>query len=57
MREIRSACRIVCGKPEGKRRLLRPRHRQEYNIEMDHIEIQLAHYRVHRRVLVYKVTS
>jgi hypothetical protein len=35
MRETRSACRILVGKPEGKRPLERPRRRWEDNIKMD----------------------
>jgi hypothetical protein len=35
MREMRSAYDILVGKPEGKRPLGRPRHRQEDNIRMD----------------------
>jgi hypothetical protein len=35
----RNACRILVGKPEGKRPLGRPRHRLVDNIKMDHREI------------------
>jgi hypothetical protein len=35
MGEKRNACRILVGKPEGKRPLGRPRHRWENNIRMD----------------------
>jgi hypothetical protein len=31
----RSACEVFAGNPEGKRSLLRPRHRWEENIKMD----------------------
>jgi hypothetical protein len=31
----RNACRILVGKPEGKRPLERPRHRWVVNIKMD----------------------
>jgi len=30
------ACRVLVGKPEGKRTLVRPRLRWEDNIKMDH---------------------
>jgi hypothetical protein len=33
--EQESACRILMGKPEGKRPLRRPRHRWDDNIKMD----------------------
>jgi hypothetical protein len=33
--EKRNACRILVGKPEGKRPLGRPRRRWEDNIKMD----------------------
>jgi len=33
--ENRSVCRVLVGKPEGKRRLGRLRLRWEYNIKMD----------------------
>jgi hypothetical protein len=35
MREKRNACRILVGKPEGKRPLGTPRHRWVDNIKMD----------------------
>jgi hypothetical protein len=35
----KSACRILVGKPEGKRPLGRPRRRWEENIKMDLTEI------------------
>jgi hypothetical protein len=37
--EKRDACRILVGKPEGKRPLGRPRRRWENSIKMDHREI------------------
>jgi hypothetical protein len=39
MGEKRNACRILVGKPEGKRPLRRPRRRWEDNIKMDLREI------------------
>jgi hypothetical protein len=39
MGEKRNACRILVGKPEGKRTLGRPRRRWEDNIRMDLREI------------------
>jgi hypothetical protein len=33
-RELRNACIILVGKPEGKRPCVRPRHRWENNINM-----------------------
>jgi hypothetical protein len=39
MAEKRNACRILVGKPEGKRPLGRPRCRWEDNIKMDRREI------------------
>jgi hypothetical protein len=39
MGEKRNACRILVGKPEGKRRVGRPRRRWAYNIKMDLGEI------------------
>jgi hypothetical protein len=35
MKEKRNACRLLVGKPEGKRPLGRPRRRWEDNIKMD----------------------
>ena len=35
MEEVRSALKILTGKPTGKRPLGRPRRRWEYNIRMD----------------------
>jgi hypothetical protein len=35
MRETRNACRILIGKPEGKRSLGRPRRRWEGNVKID----------------------
>jgi hypothetical protein len=34
-REKRNACRILVGKPEGKRSLVRPRHRWDDGIKLD----------------------
>jgi hypothetical protein len=39
MGERRGVYRVVVGKPEGKRPLGRPRHREEYNIKMDLQEV------------------
>jgi hypothetical protein len=39
MGEKRNACRILVGKPEGKRLLERPRQRRANNIEMNLREI------------------
>jgi hypothetical protein len=39
MREKRNVCRILVGKPEGKRPLRRPRRRWENNIKMEFTEI------------------
>ena len=38
-RERRGICRVLVGKPEGKRPLGRPRRRREDNIKMDPQEI------------------
>jgi hypothetical protein len=37
-----NACRILVGKPDGKRQLGRPRHKLMDNIEMDFIEIGIG---------------
>jgi hypothetical protein len=42
MGEKRGACRLLVGKPEGKRPLGRPRHRWIDNIKMDIPEIGLS---------------
>jgi hypothetical protein len=34
-RDMTAACRVLVGRPEGKRPLRRPRHRWENNIKMD----------------------
>jgi hypothetical protein len=39
MGEKRGVCRVLVGKPEGKRPLGRPRHRWEDNIRMDLQEV------------------
>jgi hypothetical protein len=39
MREKRNVYRVYVWKPEGKRPLGRPRHKSEYNINMDLMEI------------------
>jgi hypothetical protein len=39
MGEMRNVYKILIGKPEGKRPLRRPRHKQENNIKMDFNEI------------------
>jgi hypothetical protein len=41
MGEKRNACRILVGKPEGKRPLRRPRRRWADNIKIDLREIEL----------------
>jgi hypothetical protein len=35
MEEMRDEYQILVRKPEGKRQLVRPRHRREYDIRMD----------------------
>jgi hypothetical protein len=35
MGEVRGACNILVGRPEGSRPLRRPRRRWDYNIQMD----------------------
>ena len=42
MGERRVVYRVLMGKPEGKRPLGRPRHRQEDNIKMDLQEVGFA---------------
>jgi hypothetical protein len=37
--EMRNACKVLVGKPEGKRRLGRPRGRWEDNIKKHHQKI------------------
>jgi hypothetical protein len=39
MGEVRGACNICVGKPEGRRQVGRPRHKWEDNIKMDLREI------------------
>jgi len=39
MGERRGVCRVLMGKPDGKRPLGRPRHRWEDNINMDFQEV------------------
>ena len=43
MGEERGACRVLVGKPEGKRPLGRPRHRWVDNIRMDLQEVGCGH--------------
>jgi hypothetical protein len=38
--EVRGVYRILVGKPEGKRSLVRPRHKWEDNIKMDLKEVR-----------------
>jgi hypothetical protein len=40
MGDRRGACRVLVGKPEGKRPLGRPRHRWKYNINIDLQEVR-----------------
>jgi hypothetical protein len=42
MGERRDACRVLVGKPEGRRSLGRPKHRWEDNIKMDLREVELG---------------
>jgi hypothetical protein len=39
MGEKRNACKLLVGKPEGRRPLARPRRRWSYNIRMDLVEV------------------
>jgi hypothetical protein len=39
MEERRDACKVLVGKPDGRRSLGRPRHRWEDNIKMDHHQV------------------
>jgi hypothetical protein len=39
MGERRGACRVLVGRPEGRRPRGRPKHRWEYNIKMDLQEV------------------
>jgi hypothetical protein len=39
MEKKRNACRLLVGKPEGKKPLGRPRRRCVYNIKLDLLEI------------------
>jgi hypothetical protein len=63
--EKRNACRILVGKPEGKRPLGRPRRRWEDNIKMDLREIEwggmdwtdLVQYRYQWRDFVNRVMN
>jgi hypothetical protein len=65
MAKWRNACRLLMGKPEGKRPLGRPRHRWVDNIRMDLGEaawgdvdwIDLAQERDKRRALVNAVMN
>jgi hypothetical protein len=40
MRDRRGTCRVLVGKPEGKRLLRRPRRRWENNLKMDLQEVE-----------------
>jgi hypothetical protein len=42
MGEMRSAYKILVGKPEGRRLLRRPRHRGDDNIKLDLREIRMV---------------
>jgi hypothetical protein len=61
----RGVCRVLTGKPEGKRPLERPRRRWEDNIKMDLMEIgldgakwiRLAQDGVHWRAFVNTIMS
>jgi hypothetical protein len=65
MRHRRGICRVLVGKPEGKRPLGRPRHRWEDNVKMNLQEvgcggmdwIELAHDRNSWRELVNTVMN
>jgi hypothetical protein len=65
MGEKRNVCRLLVGKPEGKRPLGRPRRRWIDNINMDLLEIglgivdwiNLAEYRYKWRALVNTVMN
>jgi hypothetical protein len=65
MEEGRGVCRLLIGRPEGKRPLGRPRHRWEDNIKMDIREIginganwiQLTQDRVQWQALVNTVMN
>jgi hypothetical protein len=39
MGDRRVACRVLVGRPEGKKPIGRPRRRREDNIKMDHYEV------------------
>jgi hypothetical protein len=57
MGEKRNVCRLLVGKPEGKRPLARPRRRWIDNIKMDLLEIGLAQDRYRWRALVNTVMN
>jgi len=40
MGERRDVCRVLAGKPDGKRPLGRPQHRWEGNVKLDHQEME-----------------
>jgi hypothetical protein len=65
MEEGRGVYRVLVGRPEGKRPLVRPMHRWEDNIKMDVSDmridganwIRLAQYRVHWRAFMSTVMN
>ena len=40
MGQRRDVCRVLAGKPDGKRPLGRPQHRWEGNVKLDHQEME-----------------
>jgi hypothetical protein len=57
MGEKRNACRILVGKPEGKRPLGRPRRRWVDNIKMDLREIELDGIKYMRKSAFYSFSQ